>query len=46
MAQRNLLLMVVAVGCGLGAAFLTTRISAEPKIEQIEVFVAAKNIAT
>jgi pilus assembly protein CpaB len=44
MAQRNLLLMVVAVGCGLGAAFLTTRISAKPKIEQIEVFVAAKNL--
>jgi pilus assembly protein CpaB len=44
MAQRNLLLMVVAVGCGLGAAFLTTRISAKPKIEQIEVYVAAKNL--
>lgn len=44
MAQRNLLLMVVAVGCGLGAAFLTTRINAKPKIEQIEVYVAAKNL--
>ncbi|MCS7272142.1 MAG: Flp pilus assembly protein CpaB, partial [Gemmataceae bacterium] len=44
MAQRNMLLMVIAVGCGLGAAFLTTRISAKPKIEQIEVYVAAKNL--
>lgn len=44
MAQRNLILMVVAVGCGLGAAFLTTRINAKPKIEQIEVYVAAKNL--
>ncbi len=44
MGSRNLLLMVVAVGCGLGAAILTTRISAKPKIELIDVYVAAKNL--
>jgi Flp pilus assembly protein CpaB len=36
--------MVVAVGCGLVAAFLTTQINAKPRIETIEVFVAAKDL--
>ena len=29
MKQKNLILMVVAVGCGLVAAFLTTQINAQ-----------------
>jgi Flp pilus assembly protein CpaB len=44
MTQRNLILMIVAVSCGLGAAFLTMRINAKPKTDDIEVFVAAKNL--
>ena len=46
MKQKNLILMVVAVGCGLVAAFLTTQINAKgPKVEQVEVLVAAKDLA-
>ncbi len=46
MKQKNLVLMVVAVGCGLVAAFLTTQINAKgPKIEQVEVLVAKKDLA-
>ena len=37
MKQKNLILMVVAVGCGLVAAFLTTQINAKPKVEKVEV---------
>lgn len=44
MKQKNLILMVVAVGCGLVAAFLTTQINAKPKVEQIEVWVAVKDL--
>jgi Flp pilus assembly protein CpaB len=44
MKQKNLVLMVVAVGCGLVAAFLTTQINANPKVEMVEVFVAAKDL--
>jgi len=40
MKQKNLVLMVVAVGCGLVAAFLTTQMNAKPKVEMVEVFVA------
>ena len=35
MKQKNLILMVVAVGCGLVAAFLTTQINAKPKVEKV-----------
>ena len=46
MKQKNLILMVVAVGCGLVAAFLTTQINAKgPKSEEVEVLVAAKDLA-
>jgi Flp pilus assembly protein CpaB len=45
MKQKNVILMVVAVGCGLVAAFLTTQINAKPKSEQVEVLVAAKDLA-
>ncbi len=44
MKQKNLILMVVAVGCGLVAAFLTTQINAKPKVEKIAVWVAAKDL--
>lgn len=45
--QKNLILMVVAVGCGLAAAFLTSRMSAGPKAEAVpqrEVWVAVKDL--
>lgn len=44
MKQKNLILMVVAVGCGLVAAFLTTQINAKPKVEKISVWVAKKDL--
>jgi pilus assembly protein CpaB len=45
MKQKNLVLMVVAVGCGLVAAFLTTQINAKPKVEMVKVLVASKDLA-
>lgn len=45
MKQKNLVLMVVAVGCGLVAAFLTTQINAKPKVEKVPVLVASKDLA-
>jgi pilus assembly protein CpaB len=44
MKQKNFVLMMVAVGCGLVAAFLTTQINAKPKVEKVEVLVAKKNL--
>ena len=45
MKQKNLILLVVAVGCGLLAAFLTTQMSAKaPTAEQSEMLVAAKEL--
>jgi len=45
MKQKNLVLMVVAVGCGLVAAFLTSQMSARSAaVEQVEVIVAAKDL--
>lgn len=44
MKQKNLVLMVVAVGCGLVAAFLTTQINAKPKVEMVPVLVASKDL--
>lgn len=46
MKQKNMILMAVAVGCGLVAAFLTTQINAKPKIETVEVLVATKDLPT
>ena len=43
MKQKNVILMVVAVGCGLVAAFLTSQLSAK-QVEQVEVIVAAKDL--
>ncbi len=44
MKQKNLILMVVAVGCGLVAAFLTSQMSAKPAVETVDVVVAATDI--
>ena len=44
MKQKNLILMVVAVGCGLVAAFLTSQMSAKPVVETVDVVVAATDI--
>lgn len=45
MRQKNLVLMVVAVGCGLAAAFLTAQMSAKPAaVETVEMLVAAEDL--
>lgn len=44
MKQKNIVLMVVAVGCGLVAAALTQYSRAKP-VEQVEVIVAAKDLS-
>ncbi|HEX4613809.1 MAG TPA: Flp pilus assembly protein CpaB, partial [Urbifossiella sp.] len=44
MKQKNLILMVVAVGCGLVAAFLTSQMNAKQQVETVEVVVAAADI--
>ncbi len=45
MKQKNVILVAVAVGCGLVAAFLTSQMSAGPgKTEQVEILVAAKEL--
>lgn len=46
MKQKNLILMAVAVGCGLVAAVLTARMNAGPaKVEKVAVLVPAKDMA-
>ncbi len=46
MKQKNLILMVVAVGCGLIAAFLTSQVSGrqKPDAQMAEIIVAAKEL--
>ena len=45
MKQKNMILMAVAVGCGLVAAFLTSQMSGKTAaVEQVEVIVAAKDL--
>jgi pilus assembly protein CpaB len=45
MKQKNLILMVVAVGCGLVAALLTSQMSArQTKVDTVDVIVAAKDL--
>lgn len=44
MKQKNLVLMVVAVGCGLVAAILTSQMSAKTGPDTVEVIVAAKDL--
>jgi pilus assembly protein CpaB len=43
MKQKNVILMVVAVGCGLVAAFLTSQMSGKT-VEQVDVVVATKDL--
>lgn len=47
MKQKNIILVAVAVGCGLVAAFLTSTMSAGNKKdeEKIQVFVASKDLS-
>ena len=44
MKQKNMMLMVVAIGCGLVAAFLTARLSGGSKEDTVEVMVAKKEL--
>ena len=46
MKQKNMVLVAVAVVCGLIAAFLTSQMGAKsrPKVEEVQVPVAAKEI--
>ncbi len=44
MKQKNVILMVVAVGCGLVAAFLTSQMTAKNQ-EMVDVLVASKELA-
>lgn len=46
MKQKNVILMAVAVGCGLVAAVLTAKMRAQPKIEEVEVVIATKDLPT
>jgi Flp pilus assembly protein CpaB len=46
MKQKNLVLIAVAVGCGLVAAVLTSQMGAKPaQVEQVQVPVAAKDLS-
>lgn len=46
MKQKNMILIAVAVGCGLVAAFLTSQMSAGPKKEEgVDVPVAVKDLS-
>ena len=47
MKQKNLLLVAIAVGCGLVAAFLTTQMNAspQPRNDLVQVPVAAKDLS-
>ncbi|HEV3145757.1 MAG TPA: Flp pilus assembly protein CpaB [Gemmataceae bacterium] len=44
MKQRNMILLALAVGFGLVAAFLTAKLGASNKVEMVPVLVAAKNL--
>ena len=44
MKSKNMTLMVVAIGCGLVAAFLTARLSSSSGPEMVDVWVAKKEI--
>lgn len=44
MKQKNAILIVVAVGCGLVAMFLTTQAMKAKQVDQVEVVVAAKDL--
>jgi len=44
MKSKNMVLLALAVGCGLVAAFLTAKLGAGSKTEMVLVLVAAKNL--
>lgn len=44
MKQKNVILLIVAVGCGIVAAVLTSQMSAKGQVEQVDVLVAAKDL--
>ena len=44
MKQKNMILLALAIGCGLVAAFLTAKLGAGSKGEMVPVLVAAKNL--
>jgi len=44
MKNRNLVLLALAIGCGLVAAFLTAKLSQAKTTEMVPVLVAAKNL--
>lgn len=44
MKQKNMILVAVAVGCGLVAAFLTSQMNANTAVDQVDVPVAAKDL--
>jgi pilus assembly protein CpaB len=44
MKQKNMILLALAIGCGLVAAFLTAKLGASNRGEMIPVLVAAKNL--
>jgi len=44
MKSKNMVLLALAIGCGLVAAFLTAKLGATNKTEMVPVLVAAKNL--
>jgi pilus assembly protein CpaB len=46
MKQKNLVLMGIAVACGLVAAILTANMGGPPKVETIDLVVAKKDLTT
>lgn len=44
MKQKNMILLALAIGCGLVAAFLTAKLGAGSKGEMVTILVAAKNL--
>jgi Flp pilus assembly protein CpaB len=46
MKQKNLVLMGIAVGCGLVAAILTSQMGKPAPVEEVDMLVAAKDMTT
>ncbi len=44
MKQKNMILLALAIGCGLVAAFLTAKLGAGSRTEMVPLLVAAKNL--
>ena len=48
MKPKTMILMVLAITCGLGASYMTSRLLAErttPEEEKVEILVATKNLS-